>query len=457
MAKNNLNPEHFYKDVFLKVPAYRDFMGKECKSLDIPFNELPLLTKKNYLLEYPIKELCWNGSIGNCHLIGSSSGFSKSGSVFWPKRPEDEQDYIFSLEKMLSQNYGIDKKRTLILCCMALGTWIGGMTISSALRVLASQGKLPVTIATPGLNLSEAVEIYSRFHEEFEQTLWITNPSSINIIYALLKRKGIDIPAHSNYFPVVGEYYSEDFRENIAEKFAFDADESYVVWTGYGSADTGDLGVETKPTIALRKFINRNKPLSKKIFNTSDTPMILQLAEGPFVEIIDGQIVVTKDQLVPLVRYNTGDEGGILLKNDLLGYPEIPLDILMLLPEKMIFVFGRASDSIIFYGTNLNVKTIHQFLLSLNATYGYAGLFQVKLIEEDGVVLYHFTVFANDFANEKLRKEYSELLIDFLKKQSLEFSAKYTNISSSLGQELITVSLDDIGKMEGNVKHKFIV
>jgi phenylacetate-CoA ligase len=454
---SKLDPNQFWREVYAHVPAYRDFFDKTSGKPDASSGEIPISDKINYLLEYPIEDLCWNGTIGNCHLIGSSSGFSKTGSVFWPKRPEDERNYIGSLETMLSVNYGIDKKKTLILCCMALGSWMGGMTITSALRILAAQGKLPLTVSTPGLNLSEAVEIYARFHPGFEQVLWITNPSSINVIYSLIKRKKINFPTSSNYFPAIGEYYSEDFRENIARKFGFNEDELFNVWTGYGSADTGDLGVETAATITLRKFLNRNRRLSKQIFNSDDPPMILDMSDKPYIEIINHQIVVTKDQLVPLVRYNTGDEGGLLKKDELNKYPEIPKAIIDNLNPEMLYVYGRASDSIIFYGTNLNIKNIHNYFLSLPESYGYAGLFQVKAHETEGITEYWFNIFVNDFNNPHLKKEYAELLIGFLKRQSLEFSAKYINICNSLGRDLITVSLDDISKMEGNVKHRFIV
>jgi len=457
MSKNISEPDLFFKEVFEKVPAYKEFVLKSGTSSNTAFNNLPLTTKKNYLLENKIQDLCWNGELGNCHLIGSSSGFSKSGSVFWPKRPEDEAGYIQSLEKMLSANYRIDTKHTLILCCMALGSWIGGMTISSALRMISTEGRLPVTIATPGLNLSEAVEIYSRFYSQFEQTLWITNPSSINVIYSLIKRKGIRIPEKSNYFPVVGEYYPENFRENISQKFGFGPGEPFIVWTGYGSADTGDLGVETKASIALRKFIHQDKGLSVKMFQTEDTPMILEQAPGPYLEIIDNQIVVTKNQLIPLVRYNTGDEGGLLLRKDLSAFPEIPAELIEQQNERLMYVFGRASDSIVFYGTNLNVKNIHNYFLSLSEKYGYAGLFQVQPKNVDGVAVYHFTVYVNELSNDGVQEEYKKFLLLFLKGQSREFSAKYENISQSLGRDLITVSIDDIASLEGNVKHKFIL
>ncbi|HAR41108.1 MAG TPA: phenylacetate--CoA ligase, partial [Bdellovibrionales bacterium] len=99
-----MKPVHeFIRDVHQRVPGYQKFLREHDirDPSDHPFEKIPLQTKQNYLLKHPIEDLCWNGAIGNCHLIGSSSGFSKSGSVFWPKRPEDEKNYLYSIEKML--------------------------------------------------------------------------------------------------------------------------------------------------------------------------------------------------------------------------------------------------------------------------------------------------------------------------------------------------------------------
>lgn len=454
-------PFDFYKELLVEVPAYNDFINNYFKNnpsakID-SFSDIPLLTKKSYLLEYPIEDLCRKGDFNKIHFIGTSSGFSKSGSVFWPKRPEDELDYMNGLENMLRNHYNIDSKRTLIFCCMALGTWIGGMTITSTLRVLAAQNRNKITVSTPGLNLQEAVEIYSRFHNNYEQTLWITNPSNINLIYALIKRKGIDFKPGSNFFPAVGEYYTESFREKIAKDFGHPTDTPFVVWTGYGSADTGDIGVETESTINLRKYFKKNPELNKSIFDSDDTPMLLQLAESCFVEIIENQIIVTKDQLVPLIRYNTGDNGGLLDKKFLIEKNIIPEELRNSLPEHMIYVYGRATDNIIFYGTNLNVVSINEHFLSLPANFQYSGLYQVKPVDKEGVTYFRFTIFTSDYKNSGLQKQYYDELVQFLKNQSNEFATKYVNLSNSLGESLISVELADISRLSGNVKHKFIV
>jgi len=229
-----------------------------------------------------------------------------------------------------------------------------------------------------------------------------------------------------------------------------------VVWTGYGSADTGDLGVETKSTIKLRKFIEKNESLKKELFDSQETPMILQLADHGYVEIVDRQIVVTKDQLIPLVRYNTGDCGGLLCKSQLSG-KNISKELVDSLPEKMIYVYGRATDNIIFYGTNLNVVNINAHFNALPSEFNYGGLFQVRAENTGGIIYFQFTIYTCDNQSEQLKNHYYKELVDFLKSQSNEFAAKYTNLTESVGEPLISIKLQDITHLNGKVKHKFII
>ena len=320
------------------------------------------------------------------------------------------------------------------------------------------RGGSDTTACALGVALSaEAVEIYSRFQTNFTKVLWITNPSNISLITSLIARKGINVPPGSCYFPVVGEYFSETFRESVAGRYGHAAREPFVVWTGYGSADTGDIAVETAATIRLRKFFHKSKELRRQLFDSDDTPMLLALAPKAHVEILDGRIVVTKDQLVPLVRYNTGDEGGILEKEELGRGGAVPEDILNELPERMLFVRGRASDSIIFYGTNLNVQEINQHFLGLPREMSYSGLYTVRKVEQGDVTLFEFTVFVESLGDGALAERYHASLLGYLKGRSLEFEAKYSNLTRSLGEELIRVEVEELAGSTGAIKHRFII
>lgn len=450
-------PDAYARDVAQRVPGYRQFLAAHGADGVTAFTQLPLTTKQNYLLQYPIAELCWDASLGHCHIIGSSSGFSQSGSVFWPKRPEDEGGYLKAIETMLTSHYGIDRKRTLILCCMAFGTWFGGMAITSALRVLATEGRLPMTVATPGLNLAEAVEIYVRFHASFEQTLWITNPSNIGLITSLLGQKGVTPPAGSCSFPVVGEYFSEASREATARRYGHPQEAPFVVWTGYGSADTGDIAVETAATIALRKFFHHRPELAQQWFDSREVPMLLTPSPSALVEIIDGLIVVTKDQLVPLVRYNTGDCGGMLSRAALSSLPDLAADTLAALPEHILFVHGRASNAVVFYGTNLDVHEIDRFLLDLPQDMAYAGLFTIRCETQEDITHLDLNIMVERDDDPALAGRYHGALRDFLMAKSLEFETKYTRLSHAVGEELIRVSIQRADARTGAIKHRHII
>lgn len=451
-----MEPAAFAERVFHSVPAYRQFLVAAGFASPPDWNRIPLMDKESYLLAYPVEELCHGGTLAGCHLIGASSGFSRSGSLFWPKRPEDEGDYVAAIGQMLATHYGIDHKRTLALVCLAFGTWIGGIQIAAAVRALAATGRYPLTVATPGLNLREAAALHQRFHGAYDQCLVLTNPSNIHLVGALIRRNSPDTPPASVFFPVVGEFFSEAFRERVARDFGHPADDPFCVWTGYGSADTGDLGVETAATIALRKWFYRRPELSEQALGARETPMLLATTPKAHLEIINGEIVASKDQLIPLVRYNTKDQGGLLDRAALAGLG-VPESLLAAAPERMLFVHGRVSDSVVFYGTNLKVPAIGDFLLSLPERYRYGGLFQVRRVEGEPATRFLFTVFTHGSEALPPASDYAEALLAFLRQSSLEFTAKYDNLCRAAGEPLIQVELRDLATLDPAVKHRFII
>lgn len=440
----------FAKEVWETVPAYRK-VSAECRS---NIGDWPLINKHNYLLSYPMDELCRPGNMDEIHLIGASSGFSKTGAVFWPKRPCDEKEYIINIEQMFIDNYHIDQKKTLCIECLALGMWIGGMQIAAAVRRIGLTGKYRFTLATPGLDLKTAVEVLEAYYKRFDQILIITNPSNIPILTALIREQGIQLEPGSVYFPVVGEYFSESLREHICMEYGHPTEATGVLWTGYGSADTGSISVETADLIRIRKWFAHHPETSKRYFNTEDTPMMLAVQQDAYVEIVEGHIVVTKDQFIPLVRYDTNDCGGLMLREQLRGV--VPDDLLDAAPEKWMYVFGRADNAVIFYGTNLMIGEIQQFLLSLSEKEGYGGLYTVHEAKQNDISIFEFTVYTRGKIHSDAER-FKTLLVDFLCGNSAEFAFKYRNLSQSINLPLISVKTDDISALQGNLKHRFVI
>lgn len=449
-----MNHLQFLQDVKEHVTAYRRFLTQQLGSDLLPehFEQLPLQTKQNYLLSYPLEELCRTNDLDHIHLIGSSSGFSKTGAVFWPKRPCDEAGYLQAIEQMFVRTAQIDRKKTLVVECLAFGLWIGGMQIAAALRNIALSGKYRFTITTPGLDLKAAVEVIKAYHQLYEQVLIITNPSSIPLLGAMLRTEPSLLSGGKVSFPVVGEYFTESFREQTARAFGHPADTPFVVWTGYGSADTGDVGVETQATIALRKHYHHHPEAARARFGSDSVPMILAASPQVKLEIIEGHIVVTKDQFIPLVRYDTRDNGGLLTRQELQG--EVPDALCDQLPEQMLYVSGRADNAVIFYGTNLYIHQIQEHLLSLPAAMGYGGLFTVHESATDGISSFHFTIYTHAVHADEAW--FLQSLTDFLCQQSAEFGIKYRNLSKAAPRPLIEVTTAPVSQLQASVKHKFI-
>lgn len=450
-----MNPHQFAKQIWEHVPAYQSTVGKTFPAC---FEELPLINKHNYLLSFPMEQLCRPGSLDEIHLIGASSGFSKTGAVFWPKRPCDEKDYIRSIEDLFVNAFHIDQRKTLCLECLAFGMWIGGMQLATAIRMIGLTEKYRFTIATPGLDLRTAVEVIEAYHERYEQIMIITNPSNIPIITALLHSRLSTLDSRlfqgKVYFPVVGEYFSESLREHVCAEYGHSLDRTEVLRTGYGSADTGEVSFETERAIRIRKFFSHHPALSKQLFGTEDTPMMLEFNPSAYVEIIDHHIVVTKDQFIPLVRYDTNDCGGVLHREDLRGI--VPDELLNPMPEQWMYVMGRADNAVIFYGTNLMIGEIQQFLLGLDKAEGYGGLYTVHENVNKDISSFEFVVYTRGEQHADATR-FKTLLVDFLCGNSNEFAFKYHNLSKSFDIPLITVRTADISTLEGNLKHRFII
>jgi len=434
------------------VAGYKKFQQEHQQKTVDAWENIPICDKQNYLLNYPITELIRENSFAKCFLIGASSGFSKSGSVLWLKQSEDEESYIEQVKTLLINDYDIDKKTTLIIVSLALGTWIGGMQLASALRSLAGKTDGVVT-ATPGINLKESVHIAKEFGSMFEQIVWVTNPSSINIIYALLKDNK-DLMNAKIYFPVVGEYFTENYRETISQKFGHKKDNPFVVKTGYGSADTGDLGIENETTIRLRKFLNNHPSICKALFNEENPPMLFIKNDKAYMETIDGNLIVTKDQFVPLIRYNTHDTGGLISKNTL-KLAGVPENLLANLPNDILYIFGRTTDSVIFYGTNLNIYESGDFLNSLDESFSYAGLFEVEKKAKNDIEFIEYTIYVLE-ERQELIKNYQSILIDSLKASSNEFAAKYDELKTAINDDLIKVKIKLISEKNNAEKHHTI-
>ena len=175
-----------FKESAENSPAYRDFLKiNKIKPQSIQtiadFENLPVLNKKNYVAKYPLEELSFEGKLSSKYTVEKSSGYG-GGSFFWPRLAEEDAIFPKYIEYAFVQFYGIDKKSTLVILTLALGTWTSGEKMAEALRMAAKKPNYKMTVITPGANQEEVIEIVKTLSKQYEQTVIVGYPPFIKSV-----------------------------------------------------------------------------------------------------------------------------------------------------------------------------------------------------------------------------------------------------------------------------------
>ncbi|MEH1874299.1 hypothetical protein [Nostoc sp.] len=164
----------------------------------------------------------------------------------------------------------------------------------------------------------------------------------------------------------------------------------------YGSADTGGLGMEFLATIALRKILYRNSALASSLGIESPIPHFFHfLATNTFVESVDGHLCVTRWQGIPLVRYILYDRVALYnwkeFKQAVLTSPYLDLEdqawVKIIsdssddLPD-LLAVSGRGDSCLILGGANLTEYMLDAAVKCEELDEILTGLYRARIVEE---------------------------------------------------------------------------
>ncbi|MEI8192157.1 MAG: hypothetical protein WCI75_20825, partial [candidate division NC10 bacterium] len=272
------DPIAVYKTAMTRVPGYRKFLMEaagrvpEVASLE-DFRKLPFTDKKEYLTKYPLEEICLDGTLRGKHMICRSSGTTQK-PFYWPQLPEQERETPQWFYAGLDEAIGVSEKPTLAVVALALGSWISGELSTWALRS-ASLDKKNLTLITPGLNVDEVVTILERFCAQYEQTLILSYPPFAKTIVDSALAKGLPVKSYNLRFRLVGEGYTEHFRDYMAERLGHTERDVSAIWAGYASTDFGRVGTETPLSIMARRMVFR-KGLARQVFGKDEMPSLCQ-------------------------------------------------------------------------------------------------------------------------------------------------------------------------------------
>jgi phenylacetate-CoA ligase len=385
------DPESAILDLFHRVaasvPAYQDFLrtnGIDPASIRTitDFRTLPLLTKENYHRRYPLPQLCRNGRLAGCDLIAVSSG-STGEPTFWPRFVTDELTVATRFEHVFRDAFHADLRSTLAVVCFPLGTWVGGLYTLACVRHLAARG-FPITAVAPGNNKAEILRVVPALGEHVDQVVLLGYPPFVKDVIDTGLAEGVDWSKYSIKLVLAGEVFSEEWRDLVGQRAGL-ADVGTDSASLYGTADAGVLGNETPLSVGIRRFLAGKPEAARELFGASRLPTLVQYDPAQrFFETVDGTLLFSGDNGIPLVRYHIADEGGILAHAELLDFcaahgfrptetgPELPF----------VYVFGRSLFTVSFFGANVYPENITVGLEREPVSAWVTGKFVLESIED---------------------------------------------------------------------------
>lgn len=353
------------------VPAYRAFLAEHGIDPDsirtfADFQTLPPLTKQNYVLKYPMADLCRDGRLEACDMIAVSSG-STGKPCFWPRFLTDELNIAWRFEQVFHDSFSADTRRTLAVVCFTLGTWVGGMYTANCCRYLAAKG-YPITLITPGNNREEIFRAVQDLGPHYDQVVLLGYSPFLKGIIDEGMARGIDWKPYQIKLVMAGEVFSEEWRALVGERVGA-TDPLHFAVSLYGTADAGVLGNETPLSTGIRRFLAQRPEAARALFGESRLPTLVQYDPlSRCFEAHDGGLLFTGDNGIPLIRYNILDNGGVVPYDQMLQFlEEYGFDPLAarqqegqrgVRPLPFVYVFGRSDFTVSFFGANIYPENV---------------------------------------------------------------------------------------------------
>lgn len=441
-----------FRETVKRVPAYRKYLNEhnvnpeEIKTFE-DFKKLPVIDKKNYLDQYPLEQAVWDGDISKMYMVTCSSG-STGKPYFWPRLTEKDKSIPRAMELMYTEFFEIDRKKTLVLINLALGTWAAGELAAESSRIVARKPNLPITVITPGLSLEETIRIFKEIGNKFEQTIIVGYPPFVRDVIEAGINEGLDWKKYNLKLLIGGEGTSEEWRDYIAERIGA-KDNIKAIISLFATADAGIIGHETPLSILIRRLARKDSRLCQALFENSQIPSLNQFNPlAWYIEKVNDEIVLTINSGIPLIRYNFHDRGGVITFSEMLeklknnGYDleklllENYLDLKKVWRLPFFYVFGR-SDAVVFRGANVYLDHIKMALETEKLFKTNTGKFKISVAHDDQQN--EFVKIDLQLANgvvptKELDKLYTETIVGVL----LKLNGEYKTVYDSQGVEMTT-------------------
>lgn len=464
--------ELFYK-VSQEVPAYKDFLEKN--SIDprairtwADFQSVPRTSKKNYLRQYPLEKLCWGGTLESPIVFSATSG--STGKPFYFPRSEkiDWQQSIIS-ELFLRNTSAKSSGPTLVMVCFGMGVWIGGLINYQGFSYINERG-FSLSILTPGVNIKETLNALRELAPSYRNLILVGYPPFMKDVVDEAIDAGIDFTRYHIRFLFAAEAFTENFREYLISK-AGGGNLYRDTMNIYGSADIGAMAFETPTSILMRRLALEHKGIFEALFaSIKKTPTLAQY-NPLFItfEAPNGEILITGNNTIPLIRYDIGDNGGVfsfseieavLKKSGINLEDEARKQGIALYQLPLVYVYERSDFSTTLYGLQVYPEFIKEAVLDPIAQKWLTGKFTM-LTKYDSDQNQYLEINLESKKNQKEpgaseKAKILEHIKQTLKTKSSEFRELSTHINKRELIELVFWPAGDPLYFKSGIKQKWV-
>lgn len=254
-----------------KVPAYKSFLQSQgfstpsFKGIVPNINEIPFTDKENYVKQFSMEERCVHGKMPNHSVIIDESSGSSGMATNWARGKKEREINARMIQFGMRNLFG--KEPLFIINAFAMGPWATGVNVTmscSKISTLKSIGPDKIKIENTLLHFGKTHKYIIMGYPPFFKML--------------IDEAAIDWHAYNVSLIFGGESTSENMREYLIKKGI------KKVYSSYGASDIElNISAENDATISIRKLIESNKELRKKILKHEGAmPMVFQYNPADF-------------------------------------------------------------------------------------------------------------------------------------------------------------------------------
>ncbi len=459
-----------FHEAATRVPAYKDFLKKNgVKASTIKtfkdFQSVPQTSKASYLRTYPMKELCWDGTLNKATLFAATSG--STGKPFYFPHEEDLAVQYSILWDMFLENAKPQKKPILVVICFGMGVWIGGMFTYQALDIASRRGK-NVSIITPGINKEEILNALKDLAPDYAQTILVGYPPFLKDLLDDASLSSIELSKLNVRILSAAESFTEVFRDHMVK--ASDIKNLYRDTLNiYGTADIGAMAFETPSAILLRRLAANDTKLFSHIFGTTTkTPTLAQY--NPLFtnfESVDGEILLTGTNTIPLIRYAVGDRGGVTTLDEVLSGPLTKEHFLKeahkhdapITELPFVYVYERADFSVKLYGATIFSEHVKEALQEESFLKRVTGKFSMQTRTNethDQFLELNIELASGVASTQELEKKIVDAVVVNLLRKNSEYKNNYASIKEKIIPTIVFWPYEDPLYFKPGVKQKWV-